>query len=272
MSHATVSHTAAAAAFDRVADSYDEVFTQSAIGQAQRKQVWPRLLSAFAPGQRVLELNCGTGEDARFLTERERTVVACDASLAMIEVARRGVWAESGLRNLRFVNLGNEDLDLMPRRPQFDGAFSNFSGLNCVADLKPVAANLAELVRPGGNVLLCLWSRVCVSEFLWYSVHGQLKKACRRLPGKAMARVGDLSIPVSYPTVSKVRQAFAPWFELHARRAVGLFVPPSYIEPWLRNRKKTLSLMEQLDRHCTEWPLFRAIGDHVLLEFTRCNR
>jgi ubiquinone/menaquinone biosynthesis C-methylase UbiE len=271
MSRATLSYSAAAA-FDRVADSYDELFTHSAVGRAQRKQVWARLISAFEPGQRVLELNCGTGVDARFLAEKGRTVVACDASSAMIEVARRRVQAEVSPRNLRFVHLANEDLDLMPRRPLFDGAFSNFSGLNCLADLKPVAANLAELVRPGGNVLLCVWSRVCVSELLWYASRGQFKKACRRLSGKATARVADVSVSVSYPTVSQLRRAFAPWFELRARRAIGLFVPPSYVEPSIRDRKKTLSLMEQLDRHCAEWPVFRDMGDHVLLEFTRCNQ
>ena len=63
-------HTAAAVAFDRVASSYDELFTHTAIGRAQRKQVWEKLLAAFPPGSRILELNCGTGEDARFLAAR----------------------------------------------------------------------------------------------------------------------------------------------------------------------------------------------------------
>ena len=84
-----VTLTAAATAFDRVADSYDELFTRTAIGRAQRKQVWKELLAAFPEGSRILELNCGTGEDARFLTKEGRYVVASDASAAMIAVARR---------------------------------------------------------------------------------------------------------------------------------------------------------------------------------------
>lgn len=271
MSHATLGHASAAAAFDSIADSYDQTFTESAIGRAQRRQVWSRLLSAFAPGQRILELNCGTGEDAQFLAERGRSVVACDASRAMIEVAQRRVRTERNERDLRFVHLANEDLDFLPRGPLFDGAFSNFSGLNCLAGLKPVAANLAELVRPGGHVLLCLWSRVCVGEVLWYASRGQFKKACRRFAGKATAKLGELTISVSYPTVKQVRRAFCPWFELRSWRAIGLFVPPSYVEPWLRNRKAALSLMQQLDRRCAAWPVLRSAGDHVLMEFTRCN-
>ena len=270
MSYVAANHVTAAAAFDRVADSYDETFTDSAIGRAQRKQVWTRLLTAFAPGERILELNCGTGEDARFLAERGRSVVACDASSAMIEVARRRTQA-SDLRNLHFAQLANEDLDLMPCEPSFDGAFSNFSGLNCLEDLRPLAMNLAELVRPGGNVLLCLWSRVCVGELLWYGLHGQFKKATRRLSGHATARVSDMTIAVTYHTVGQVRAAFEPWFELRTRQAIGLFVPPSYTERWIRRHQTTLALMERLDHLCVTWPLLRDVGDHVLFEFQRCG-
>ena len=41
----SVNLTAAATAFDRVAHSYDDVFTRSVIGRAQRNQVWQRLLA-----------------------------------------------------------------------------------------------------------------------------------------------------------------------------------------------------------------------------------
>jgi ubiquinone/menaquinone biosynthesis C-methylase UbiE len=272
MSRTAVNVSPARTAFDRVADSYDQLFTHSVIGRAQRKQVWSRLLAAFEPGQRILELNCGTGQDARFLAGQGRSIVACDASWAMIEVARRAVQRQAIPGSVRFLQLANEDLDLLPRRELFDGAFSNFSGLNCLSDLAPVAANLSELVSPGGNVLLCLWSRVCVSEVFWYLLHGQLRKAVRRLSGRATARIGELSILVSYPTVRAVQRAFSPWFELRRRRAVGLFVPPSYLEPSMSSHEKMLTIMEWLDRQCASWPILRGIGDHVLLEFTRCER
>src|SRR6202045_1576480 len=135
---------AAATAFDGVAESYDEVFTHSMIGRAQRRKVWAKLLAAFPRGSRILELNCGTGEDARYLVERGRSVVACDASHSMIQVAKRvNPWGDSA--NLEFLQRANEDLGFMPNERFFDGAFSNFSGLNCLADLRPFASNLAGL-------------------------------------------------------------------------------------------------------------------------------
>jgi ubiquinone/menaquinone biosynthesis C-methylase UbiE len=264
-------HSAAATAFDGIAESYDEVFTRSLIGQAQRKQVWRKLLEAFPPGSSILELNCGTGEDARFLAKRNRSVVACDASAEMIEVAKRRNLVEGRSSRVEYLQLANEDLGLFSKEELFDGAFSNFSGLNCLADLRPVAMNLAGLIKPGGRVLICLWSRFCVTELIWYALHGQRKKAVRRISGQATAKIGGIEITVSYPTVRAVCGVFSPWFQLQSRCAVGLFVPPSYMEGWARKHQNLLSRMESLDGLSAEWPILRDVGDHVLLEFVRCQ-
>ena len=113
-------------------------FTHSWIGRAQRKQVWAETAGRVSTRQRVLELNCGTGEDARFLANRNRSVAACDASASMIDIAKRRIWQKADVANLEYLQLANEDLDSSSHEEDlFDGAFSNFSGLNCLADLGP---------------------------------------------------------------------------------------------------------------------------------------
>jgi ubiquinone/menaquinone biosynthesis C-methylase UbiE len=267
-----VTLTAAATAFDRVASTYDDQFTRTRIGQAQRKQVWQSVLAAFPVGSRILELNCGTGEDARFLVKHGRSVVACDASTSMIEVAKRHDRNENPSTNVQYLCLPNEELSSLPVKKMFDGAFSNFSGLNCLADLSQVARDLANLVKPEGRLLICIWSRACVAEILWHLLHGQSKKSLRRFQRKSFARLGGLTISVTYHTVSDLRRSFSPWFELRSRRAVGLFVPPSYAEQWISRHAKLLARLELLDHAFAQLPLFRDLGDHVLLEFVRCNR
>ncbi len=103
--------SAVARAFDKVAVSYDELFTRTSIGRAQREQVWKRLEKAFAPGDRVLELNCGTGEDARYLGQRGRSILACDASAMMINVATARTRREAPEADINFLRLANEDLN-----------------------------------------------------------------------------------------------------------------------------------------------------------------
>src|SRR5450755_3636512 len=80
-----------AAPFDAIAERYDETFTKSKIGRAQRASVWKELERVFQPGDRVLEIGCGTGVDACFLAGLGVTVVATDSSPQMIAVATRRV-------------------------------------------------------------------------------------------------------------------------------------------------------------------------------------
>jgi SAM-dependent methyltransferase len=266
---ATFGAQGAVAAFDRMASSYDAVFTESAVGRAQRNVVWDVLRRAFRAGDRVLELNCGTGEDALFLAGRGISVLACDASASMIEVARHRAARALASTCVQFQVLRNEDLQILQGAPLFDGALSNFSGLNCVADLRRVAINLGNLVRPGGSALLCLSTRICLWEIAWHGARAHFSKAFRRVGGKTVARLDGVSVPVWYPRIGQVREAFSPWFRLHSVRAVGLFVPPSYVERWAKGHRFILSALESMDRVCATWPLLRAVGDHVLLEFRR---
>jgi SAM-dependent methyltransferase len=229
-------------AFDAVADSYDDVFTQSVIGRAQRELVWNVLVGTFKLGERVLELNCGTGEDALFLGRLGVVVDACDSSARMLEVARKRKAAEAPDLPIGFRHLATEDIrDFRPTLP-FDGVVSNFSGLNCVKDLARVASELSILVRRNGSLVLCLSNRICVWELVWFGMRGLFKKATRRLGGSAVAHVGNKEICVWYPTLRQIKRAFSPWFELRSVNAVGLFVPPSYLERWAREHAKTIAI------------------------------
>jgi len=87
------------APFDAVAARYDETFTSSRIGTAQRASVWNELANTFHSGDRVLEIGCGTGIDACFMAQRGVQVTACDSSSQMIEVVTRRV-REAGQQNV----------------------------------------------------------------------------------------------------------------------------------------------------------------------------
>ena len=84
-----------AALFERLAPRYDELWTDTAIGRAQRNAVWRVVDELFHAGDHVLDLGCGTGEDAAHLMARGVSVRAVDASPAMVAQARaRGVAAD----------------------------------------------------------------------------------------------------------------------------------------------------------------------------------
>ncbi len=126
------------APFDAVALRYDETFTSSRIGQAQRAAVWSELTKAFNPGDRILEIGCGTGFDACFLGKHGVRVVASDSSSEMIAVTTRRIDTEGLQKLVQPRVLRAEDIATLLTEQRFDGAFSNFGALNCVEDLAAI--------------------------------------------------------------------------------------------------------------------------------------
>jgi ubiquinone/menaquinone biosynthesis C-methylase UbiE len=261
----------ALAPFDPVAARYDEIFTSSKIGQAQRASVWRELATAFQPGARILEIGCGTAIDACFLAKRGVRVLACDSSPQMIAVATRRI-QESGLYQLvQPLLLRAEDIAALREHELFDGAFSNFGALNCVGDLRRMARDLAALLRPGASVLLCWMGPYCAWETIWYLAHGKLQKAFRRLSRDGVtARIADGAfVHVRYPTVRALARTFTPEFRLESVKGIGVAVPPSYAEPWAQRHPSLLQFCERADSLLGRCPGIRGLADHVLVRLRR---
>lgn len=257
-------------AFDAIAQDYDQIFTHSLLGRAQRTLVHAALRDHFRKGQRILDLNCGTGEDAVYLASQGMSVLACDVSEGMIDVARRKAASHAFKLCVEFAVCANENLDSLQDRAPFDGVLSNFGGLNCTADLAAVACGLSRLVRPGGEAFLCVIGRYCAWETFWYSIRGQWGKAFRRMKaGGAEAKIGEGSLRVYYPTVREFRDAFAPSFKLVSWRGVGVILPPSWMEPLFHHRYSLVTLLAHFDRTLGAVPVFRGVADHILFHFVR---
>ena len=203
-----------AAPFDAVAERYDEAFTLSGIGQAQRRAVRNELARTFRAGDRALEIGCGTGVDACFLAERGVRVVATDSSSQMVAVTARRVQQEGLGKLVHPIVLRAENLSSVGANPLFDGVFSNFGALNCVDDLPAFADSLARLLKPGASALLCWMGPYCAWEMLWYLAEGNTKKAFRRLKsGGVTARIAEAAfVRVRYPSVQGIEACIRSGF------------------------------------------------------------
>lgn len=259
------------APFDAIADRYDQSFTYSWIGQAQRAPVWSELAKVFHAGQHVLEIGCGTGIDAAFLAKREVRVTACDSSPEMISITTRRI-QENRLQPLvKPLVLRAEEIGKLRPSGAYDGAFSNFGVLNCVEDLSSLSTDLAGLLKPGADVMLCWMGPCCAWETLWYLGHGEGQKAFRRWKiGGVNARVADGAfVRVRYPTVRRLARAFGSNFRVKSVKGVGIAVPPSYLEPLAQRHPRMLRVCEQVDSVVCRIPGIRVLADHVLIHLER---
>lgn len=263
----------AALAFDSVADSFDARFSPWRSVAAQRRAVREALAEAFPVGTSLIEIGGGTGEDALWLAERGRTILMTDPAPAMVAAAIAKFGARSGLSA---ETVAAENLEgLATRReaggePLFDGAWSNFAGLNCVDDLAGLARGLARLTRPGAPVLLVLFGTCCPGEMIVEALRRRPRNMFRRFArGAVPARLNGHSFTVRYHRAIALHRAMRPWFEPAGKKGIGVFVPPSAAEPWISRHPRLLDMLERLDRHVAV-PL-APLGDHVLHRFVRTD-
>lgn len=268
------------AAFDALAADYDELFTGSVLGRRYREAVWAHLDEAFGPGDRVLDLGCGTGEDAVRLAERGVRVVAVDASSEMVRATRakaaeNGVGSRVEVRCLPMEELADleaadggpgEDAGTSAKGGPFDGVLSNFGALNCVAELEPVSEALAPRTRPGALVFLCLMGRLVPWEWAWFLARGRPRKAFRRLRPDGVEWRG---VRVRYPSPGAVAKAFAPAFRSVGVTAVGALLPPSYAEAWAKEHPGAVRVLDGMERRLEAVPPFPWLADHYLLRLER---
>lgn len=133
-------------AYDRWSEVYDDDANATRDLDASVLRRQPLALE----NKDVLELGAGTGKNTVWLAERARQVVALDFSQGMLERARARL---GSARNVRFV-----ELDLRAPWSMPEGSFDRVVGnlvLEHIAELAPIFAQAARVLRPGGTLYLC---------------------------------------------------------------------------------------------------------------------
>lgn len=247
--------------FDRFAPSYDSDFSDQAIGKILRARVHERLLTLFSEGDHVLEIGCGTGEDALFLAEQRIRVTATDASEKMLSIAREKT---EKLSNVRVEFLDIRRPELVESHAKFNGVFSNFGALNCIADRRSLAEWLSTHIGPGGKACFGIMSPYCAWEFIWHVLHLKPDIALRRLRGD---RFGDLDIV--YPTVKQITEEFSPYFRRTRVMPLGLFLPTSALFDVVQKRPRLMQWLVHLEKRFQDVSQVALFADHYWIEFQR---
>lgn len=258
--------------FDAAARDYDATFSATLLGRWLREAVREQLGAAFQSGQSVLDLGCGTGEDALWLAQRGVQVTATDGSGTMLDVACRKVRA-AGVEariDLQRLDLAGLETWLVDRR--FDGAFSSFGALNCLADRRPIARALHGSMPAGGRVVLVIMGPLCPWEIGWHLLHGQPRVAFRRLRSGLQAHAGGGGyLPVWYPSSRRVRREFSPFFRCRAQLGLGVLLPPTYLGHLVERHRDLFGRLAAWERRHSHLLPLAWFSDHYVLVLERCG-
>lgn len=144
--------------FDGVARRYDVTNTLLSFGQDRRWRRRTRQCLQLERGQHVLDLAAGTGVSTIDLTRGGVHAVACDFSLGMLRAGR------SHKRRRRVPYVAGDATRLPFGDACFDAAVISF-GLRNVSDVPLALREMARVVRPGGRLVVCEFSRPTFPPF-----------------------------------------------------------------------------------------------------------
>jgi len=260
----------AATAFSRQSAFFDQLYAANNIVQYKRQRVQNHLQQYISPGNFILELNSGTGQDAIWLAQQGCKIHATDISTGMQEVLHQKIRAEGLGDFITYELCSFTQLQNLAEKGPYDMIFSNFAGLNCTGELDKVLAAFSSLLKPGGVVTLVLLPRFCLWEFLLI-FKGKFKTATRRFFSRKgrLAHLENTFFRCWYYNPSYITEYLKDEFNLLSIEGLCTFVPPSYIEDFDRKYPKLFERLRKMEEaYKNAWP-WKFIGDYYIISLQK---
>ena len=170
------------------------------------------------PGDRVLDLACGTGWASREVARRApgAKITGCDIAHGLLDAAR-------AIAKRERLDIGYE-LGDAEQLPYADGAFdaliSTF-GVMFASRPEAAAAEMTRVLRKGGRLALVVWQPECTLFQMF-----QVMKPYLPVPPKPMPS------PFAWGNRDRVRELLAKSFDLRFEEGLSPFLAPSAEDAW----------------------------------------
>jgi ubiquinone/menaquinone biosynthesis C-methylase UbiE len=256
----------AAVAFGLQAPHFDALYDPDPIVAYKRARVRAHVARFLTEESHILELNCGTGEDALYFAQQGHRVLATDISHEMLRVFSEKR-AGSGIEDrLHIWQCSFLELDRVRDKGPFDLIFSNFGGLNCTDRLDEVLGKCDTLLRPGGLITLVLLPPFCLWESL-FLLKGEWRTATRRwFSAKgAAAQVEGQKFRCWYYRPVFIRETLGARYDVLRQEGLCTIVPPSYRENFPRRFPKLLRWLQKLEDRWAHLRPWRNVGDYYIM-------
>ena len=266
----TINEQAAAAAFNKQAVLFDDLYSGDTIIQYKRKRVRDHVLKLLHPNSHILELNAGTGDDAIFFAKKGHSIHATDISILMQNLLAEKAKQQNLQKNISCELRSFTDLENLTDKGPYDMIFSNFAGLNCTNRLENVLQSLDRLLKPGGIVTMVILPKFCLWEFLLL-FKGKFKTAFRRFSGSrgTKAHIEGEYFRCWYYNPSFIKKHLKNSFSLIGLEGLCSIVPPSYLHGFAEKHPSVFNrLVKQEDKWKMKWP-WRIIGDYYIISFRK---
>jgi ubiquinone/menaquinone biosynthesis C-methylase UbiE len=255
--------------FDHIARDYDQLYTYSQIGKLQRSHVYSYISKNILAKRKlnILEINCGTGEDAIYLAKLGHRILATDASNEMIKVANLKAKQDNSA-NVTFRQLSFGEIRNLNSDEKYDLIFSNFGGLNSISEeeLKQLFQDTTDLLKPGGRFVGVLMPRFYLWEMLYFLLKLKWKLMFRRHSKRpVLLNLNDIPYKTWYYTPYQIKSISKGYKIIHFK-AIGIALPPLYTENFFKGKFYIVNFLNRIENIFNRFPFFARFSDHFLFD------
>ncbi|MDR3572769.1 MAG: class I SAM-dependent methyltransferase [Anaerolineaceae bacterium] len=253
-----------AEAFSRKSEEYDLFGSDHPNLIRLRYKVYNNALRFLKPGDRILEINSGTGVDAVYFANQGYSIHAIDIAQGMLAHLQQKIDRYQLADQITVENCSFTQLDRVGGKP-YSYIFSNFGGLNCIKDLREVTQHLPSVLSPGGKITWVIMPKVCLWE-LALVFKGDFKHGLRRLrPQGTLANVEGVHFMTYYFNPRQVVRVLGPDFQILNLEGLSVFTPPADRKNFALRFPRLFNFLSKLDDALSPVAPFNRWGDFFIL-------
>jgi len=229
-----------------VSDYYDADAAMNFEARAEANPLLARIRDDFRevtlkyPFGNALEIGCGPGFDVAWFASRypEKKITGIDISEKMVDLAQKRITIY-GLFNAKIFKADERSLLQQFGPGRFDLVYVYFGALNTVADLSLAAAQIYQLLVPGGHAVLTFVNKWYWREMLVQSLKFNFKLAAARLRKDWGGYSPDRHLSSRCYSPKEIKKAFGE-FQLLERKGYSIVYPAWYnYRKWLKALPRT---------------------------------
>ena len=146
---------------------------------------------------------------------------------------------------------------------EIDGAYSTYGAINTDPFLPKLFEDLASIIRPGGDFIIGVWNKYCLSEILGYSLRMRPNMVVARMRNPVPVGKSRFCIASNAYTVGSMKSMMNGRFKLKVVLGVEIFLPPSNLVRYLPPRPLG-GVLKRLDVSLESYYPWNRLGDHFL--------
>lgn len=251
-------------AFSKQSQIFDQIYNGNSITLWMRYRVRKETLKYLKKGDRLLEVNCGTGIDSIFFATQGCQVVATDNADGMLQELDQKILSGKLSNSIVTKKCSFNDIGSLGMG-SFDYVFSNFGGLNCTDKLYEVIEAIDKVLNIGGYFSLVIMPPVCPWELLML-LKADIKTAFRRFKKNGTnAHIEGHRFLCYYYQPGYVIKHAGPNYQLKSLKGLSIAVPPPFIEFFIEKHPRIFRILESFENKVWDKYPFNQWCDHYII-------